>query len=319
MKVLLGILVALIVLLLLAAAMVTQPFVGESAPWAGPHAEAARLEEMVRALVGLGNRHDEAGMAKTAAYLHTKLKELGYEPVIQKYRLTAEQLKSTRRANEPELIGEYSNVLAQIGPQTPQRIVVGAHYDVRRAYPGADDNGSGTAALLELARMLKARPPAMRVELAFYSNEERGHIGSTNAPKEGVKEMFSLEMLGCFGEPQKFPAPGMALLYPGVSDGIVIVARLDDFALVRPVKRAIRGSGAVASSIDAPEAIPGIGNSDHDAYWRAGIPAVMITDTAWYRNLRYHTAKDTPETLNYQKMALITDGVAAAVRDLSEN
>jgi hypothetical protein len=311
-------LAALVVLLLAAAAMVTQPFAGKSAAWDGPHAEAARLEETVRSLVKPGNRHDEAGMARASAFIGERLKELGHQPTIQRYALTAEQLKATRRPNEPDLIGEYSNILAQIGPETPQRIVVGAHYDVRRAYPGADDNASGTASLLELARMLKARPPAMRVELAFYSNEERGHIGSTNAPKEGVREMFSLEMLGCFGEPQKFPAPGMGLLYPGVEDGIVIVGRLDDFSLVRAVKRGINGSGAMASSIDAPEAIPGIGNSDHDAYWRAGIPAVMITDTAWYRNPRYHTARDTPETLNYQKMALITDGVAAAIRDLSQ-
>jgi hypothetical protein len=312
----LGALTVLLLLLLLAAAMITQPFVGRAAPWSGPHAEAARLDEIVRSLVALGNRNDEAGMAKASAFLERRLGELGYAARIQRYRLTPKQLESTRRPNEPDLIGEYSNVLVEVGPRTAQKIVLGAHYDVRRAYPGADDNASGTAALLELARMLKAQPPKMRVELAFYSNEERGHIGSTNAPKDGVRAMFSLEMLGCFGEPQKFPAPGMTLLYPGVSDGIVVVGRLNDFALVRAVKRAINGSGTRASSIDAPESIPGIGNSDHDAYWRAGIPAVMITDTAWYRNPRYHTAKDTPETLNYQKMALITDGIAAAARDL---
>jgi Peptidase family M28 len=313
----LRVLALLAFLLLLGAAMVTQPLVGKSAAWKGPASDPARLRETVQALVDLGPRNDERGMARAATFIEARLEDLGFTPAIQRYKLTAEQLRSTRRSNEPDLLGEYSNIVVDVGPLTEERVVVGAHYDARRAYPGADDNASGTAALLELARMLEERPPAMRVELVFYSNEERGLIGSTNARKEGVRAMFSLEMLGCFGEPQKFPLPGMNLLYPGVSEAIVVVGRLNDFTLVRSVKRALRGSGARVSSIDAPEAIPGIGNSDHSPYWHAGIPAVMITDTAWYRNPRYHTAADTPDTLNYEKMALITDGVAAAVRDLS--
>jgi hypothetical protein len=316
-RIALAILIPIALVVLIAIAALTQPFAGRSETWAGPLADPKRLEETVRALVALGPRNDEAGMERASAYVEQRLKALGLEPKVQHYRLTPEQLRSTRRPGEPELNGDFTNVLVELGPETPRRFVVGAHFDVRRAYPGADDNSSGVAALLELARLLRDSPPPGRVQLAFYSNEERGHVGSTNAPKDGVRGMISLEMLGCFGEPQKFPAPGMALLYPGVEQSIVVVGRLEDMALARAVKRALRGSAAKAVSIDAPTAVPGIGNSDHDAYWRAGIPAVMVTDTAWYRNPRYHQPTDTPDTLNYDKMALITDGVAAAARDLS--
>jgi hypothetical protein len=295
----------------IALCFVTQPFAGRAQAWGGPHAEAARLEETVRALVALGPRNDEAGEARAAKFVQDRLKALGYVPIVQHYKLTPEELKDTHRSNEPDLNGEFTNVFAYAGASPPPLLVIGAHYDARRAYPGADDDGSGVAALLELARMFKQHPPRQAVQLAFYSNEERGLVGSARAPKDGVSAMISLEMLGCFGEPQKFPAPGMSLLYPEVQNGIVVVGRLRDFALARKVKAALRGSNAQAASIDAPEAIPGIGNSDHRSYWEAGIHAVMVTDTAWYRNPRYHTARDTPDTLDYRKMALITDGIAA--------
>ncbi|HEY2028332.1 MAG TPA: M20/M25/M40 family metallo-hydrolase [Myxococcales bacterium] len=302
---------ALAVVVAVVLCFVTQPFVGNAPPWKGPHADPARLEETVRALVALGPRNDEAGQARAAAFIQDRLKTFGYVPVIQHYKLTPDELAATRRPNEPDLTGDFINVLAYVGSSPPPLDVIGAHYDARRAYPGADDNASGVAALLELARMLKQHPPRHAVQLAFYSNEERGLVGSARAPKDGVRQMISLEMLGCFGEPQKFPAPGMSVLYPDVRNGIVVVGRLRDFALVRQVKAALRGSRAQAASIDAPEAIPGIGNSDHNSYWRAGIHAVMVTDTAWYRNPRYHTPRDTPDTLDYRRMAVITDGIAA--------
>jgi hypothetical protein len=316
-KVALAILIPLVLLVAASIWVVTQPFTGVSETWAGPLADPKRLEETVRGLVALGARNDESGMAKASAFVEGRLRALGLEPKVQHYKLTPEELLSTRRPGEGDLAGDFTNVLVELGPETPRRFVIGAHFDVRRAFPGADDNASGVASLLELARMLRDSPPPGRVQLAFYSNEERGHVGSTNSPKEGVKGMISLEMLGCFGEPQKFPAPGMALLYPDVEQSIVVVGRVEDAELVRSVKRALRGSGAQAISIDAPTSVPGIGNSDHDAYWRAGIPAVMVTDTAWYRNPRYHQPTDTPDTLSYDKMALITDGIAAAARDLS--
>ena len=98
----------------------------------------------------------------------------------------------------------------RLGPETKERIVIGAHYDARGPFPGADDNASGTAALIELARMLSVRPPAVRTELAFYSNEEYGLLGSAAHAKDAqdVRAVeISLEMLGCFDEPSSaFPS-----------------------------------------------------------------------------------------------------------------
>jgi hypothetical protein len=123
--------------------------------------------------------------------------------------------------------------------------------------------------------------------------------------------MLSLEMLGCWDQPQKFPFAALKLLYPSFGDYLVVVGRAQDAALVRSLKSALLGAGSRARAIAAPVNIPGIGNSDHRSYWRTGARAIMLTDTAWYRNPRYHTAADTPDTIDYQRMATAIDGVAA--------
>ena len=93
----------------------------------------------------------------------------------------------------------------------------------------------------------------------------------------------------------------------------LVVGRLQDIPLVRAIKSALLANGAAARSIDAPELIPGIADSDHSSFWRNGVRAAMVTDTAWYRNPRYHTARDTPDTLDYRRMAEVVLGVHAAV------
>ncbi|MGE5049610.1 MAG: M28 family peptidase [Deltaproteobacteria bacterium] len=291
--------IAFVLLLLLvggAVLVLAQPFAGKGPSWAGPAADPARLEALVRGLVALGTRNDAAGQERAASWIRA---QLGTLPVT-------EQVYTARG-------GSFRNLIVRFGPDTPERIVIGAHYDARGPFPGADDNASGTAALIELARMLSARPPPIRTELAFYSNEEYGLLGSAAHAKDSkrVRAMISLEMLGCFDKPQRFPFAFLKFLYPAQGDYIVVVGRPQDFQLVRAVKRSLRGSGAKAESIDAPERVPGIGNSDHRSFWREGVRAVMVTDTAWYRNPRYHKPDDTPETLDYARMARIADGIAA--------
>jgi Zn-dependent M28 family amino/carboxypeptidase len=105
-------------------------------------------------------------------------------------------------------------------------------------------------------------------------------------------------------------------VYPSRGDYIVVVGRVGDAALVRRVKRGLRAGGGRVESINAPRSIPGIDFSDHANYWDAGMPAVMITDTSFYRNPRYHTASDTPDTLDYLRMAQVVEGVAATVHEL---
>jgi hypothetical protein len=301
-------LVLLLVVLAVAAIVygLVQPWAGAGPRWDGARADPGRLHESVRALVALGTRNDQAGMARAAAWIRGQLSAIGLAPETQDYRF----------AN-----GDYRNVIVRFGPPTAQRIVVGAHYDVRGPYAGADDNSSGTAGLLELARLLHGKPPAMRTELVFYPREEVDGMGSEvharSLVRAEVRAMIVLEMIGTFSGQQKFPFAALKLLYPAQGDYIVVVGRPRDFSLTRTVKRGLASAGVPVESINAPEAIPGIGDSDHRNYWLRGMTAVMITDTAWYRNPRYHTAQDTPETLDYLRMSQVVEGTAAAVNVLS--
>jgi Zn-dependent M28 family amino/carboxypeptidase len=224
--------------------------------------------------------------------------------------------------------GTFRNVLAAFGPDTRERIVVGAHYDAAGPYPGADDNASGVAGLIELAHLLGKSPLPLRIELAafpleeppYFATHQMGsavHAASLKEQGVPVRAMFCLEMIGYFtDEPgsQRFPTPALKPFYPSAGNFIVIAARPEEGALTRRVKRAMRAAGPLpVYSINAPAAVPGIDFSDHRNYWRAGYPAVMITDTAFYRNPNYHTPRDLPETLDYGRMAGVVRGVHAAV------
>ena len=288
------ILVALALTALIAA--VVQPVLRRGPPWHGAPADPARLSRLVHALVALGPRDDARGQSRAADFIRSQLGDI---PV--------EEQRYTEQGDT------FRNLIVRLGPETPERIVIGAHYDVRGPYPGADDNASGTSALLELARMLRGADLPVRAELAWYSNEEYGLLGSSVHARSvsRVRAMISLEMLGCFDQPQHFPFGALKLLYPSRGDYIVVVGRFQDALLVRAVKAALDGNGAPVRSIDAPELIPGIDASDHASFWRAGVRAAMVTDTAWYRNPRYHTARDTPETLDYERMARVVNGIAA--------
>ena len=293
-------LLALVLLAALAVAAVSavlvQPILRRGPAWRGPRADPGRLGSLVRALVALGPRHDAAGQSRAAGWIRG---QLGDRPVEE------------QRYGAPG--GTFRNLIVHLGPETKERVVIGAHYDVRGPYAGADDNASGTAALLELARVLRGADLPVRVDLAFYSNEEYGLLGSAAHAEisRDVRAMVSLEMLGCFDQPQQFPFAALRYLYPSRGDYIVVVGRLPDVPLVRALKAALRANGAAVRSIDAPQWIPGIADSDHSSFWRAGVRAAMVTDTAWYRNPRYHTARDTPDTLDYVRMARIVDGMAA--------
>src|SRR4051812_4623292 len=302
MKVLAVALVLLALAALAAVFVVTQPFAGAGPAWPGPRAEPKRLEQAVRSLVALGPRHDQAGMARAATWLAEQLVGLGLAPEALDYQFGRET---------------FRNLIVRLGPDTREQLVIGAHYDVRGPFAGADDNASGTAGLLELARMLQQRPPTFRTELVFYPREEvdgQGsavHAGSVDPRR--ITAMVVLEMIGCFSGPQQFPFAALKWLSPAQGDYIVVAGRPADLRLVRRLKRAIAGAGVNVQSIDAPQSVPGIGDSDHRNYWERGITSAMITDTAWYRNPRYHTAQDTPDTLDYARMALVVDGVAAGL------
>ena len=225
----------------------------------------------------------------------------------------------------------YRNVIASFGPDSQERIVVGAHYDVAGPFAGADDNASGVAGILELAYLLGGASLPMRVDLVAYSLEEppffrTPHMGSSvharSLRQQGaqVRAMLALEMIGYFvdaPESQRFPLGILRLFYPTVGNFIAVVGGLRHGSLVRRVKRAMhRASPLPVHSIAAPRWLPGIDFSDHASYWDVGYPAVMITDSAFYRNPYYHTHRDRPGTLDYARMAMVVEGVYAAVLQL---
>jgi Zn-dependent M28 family amino/carboxypeptidase len=258
------------------------------------------------------------GLGKAADYIANSLRESGGKVTEQTFEVRGRS---------------FRNILAAFGPDSPERIVVGAHYDVCEQLPGADDNASGVAGLLELARLLKANAPLLRVELVAYTLEEppffRSHnMGSSQHARflrsEGVKvkAMIALEMIGRFSDApgsQRYPSALISPLYPDRGDFIAVVGRLGDIVAVRSVKAAmIRATPLPVVSINGPRWIPGLDFSDHHPYWDAGYSAVMVTDTAFYRNADYHTNRDTADRLDYPRMARVVQGVHAAVCDLAK-
>ena len=222
----------------------------------------------------------------------------------------------------------YRNVLADFGPETPGLLVVGAHYDTAGDQPGADDNASGVAGLLELARLLAARPPPSHVELVAWTLEEPPnfrsarmgsavHATSLAAAGASVRLAISVEMIGVFSDAkhsQDYPA-GLGLFYPDTGNFVAVAGKWGQGAAVAEVARALRvGSRLPVETLSAPSFITGIDFSDHRNFWTHGFEAVMVTDTSFYRNDRYHTAADLPETLDYRRMAEVVKGLHCAVQ-----
>ncbi|HET9351392.1 MAG TPA: M28 family peptidase [Burkholderiales bacterium] len=204
-------------------------------------------------------------------------------------------------------------------------IVVGAHYDTVPGSPGADDNASGIAVLIELAAM------KVPVRLVAFANEEPPYsfgpdMGSWAWAKrardrgEPIRAMFSLEMLGYYRDTagsQRYPAP-LGLFYPDRADFIAFVGDLGARGLVRRSIGAFRKSAKFPSEgVAAPSFIPGVTWSDHWSFRRHGYSAIMITDTAFYRYPHYHLPSDTPNKLDYERMARVTLGLAAMLNELA--
>jgi len=223
----------------------------------------------------------------------------------------------------------FSNIISEFGPETDEVLVVGAHYDTFLSLPGADDNASGVAGLLELARMLSDTVLETRVILIAYACEEPPYFGTTNMGSfvhaksmkgKTVKLMISLEMIGFFSSTsnsQLFPIQLLSFLYPTTGDYVAVIGQLFSVEAAK-LKNTINATTEItAYSINAPVSVQGVDFSDHRNYWEFSYPAVMVTDTAFYRNRYYHTSKDTFDRLDYAKMSEIVEGVYHHVLKLS--
>jgi hypothetical protein len=294
-----------------------QPNLGR-VPFRGTfHADPVALERHVRFLTALDPPRSVAhgdSLERAAAYIAEALRSTGARCSEQPYR--AGDLRTR-------------NLVALFGPEAGPRIVVGAHYDVYGDFPGADDNASGVAGLLELARLLNGRLLKSSVELVAYSTEEPPFFGSPemgSAVHAGVlaqsgtpvRAMISLEMIGYYSTKQLDTNPLFALLYPRDGRFIALVGRWRDRDLVRLAKRCFRGATTVrAVSYSGPVAV-GADLSDHLNYWAHGEPAFMVTDTAFMRNPNYHAPGDTAGTLDYRSLAGVVDGVLSTVLQLAQ-
>jgi Zn-dependent M28 family amino/carboxypeptidase len=204
-------------------------------------------------------------------------------------------------------------------------VVVGAHYDTVPGSPGADDNASGVAALIELARMgLPARFVAFaNEEMPYYRTGDMGSQVWARAARErrdDVRAMISLEMLGCYSDApgsQAYPAP-FSWLYPDRANFIAFVGDLGARILVRRSIKAFRENSKFPSEgLAGPASVEGVTRSDHWSFRTQGYQAIMVTDTAFYRYAHYHLPTDTAEKLDYLRMARVTLGVAAVIRELA--
>jgi hypothetical protein len=203
-------------------------------------------------------------------------------------------------------------------------ILVGAHYDTVSGSPGADDNASGVAVLIELAGLL---PSGVRFvafaneEAPYFLGPEMGSFVYARDRGAGVRAMFSLEMLGYYSDAkgsQRYPAP-LSLFYPDRADFIAFVGDLGAAKLVRKAIGVFREKAKFPSEgLAAPAFVPGITWSDHWSFRKHGYPAVMITDTAFYRYPHYHLPSDTPDKLDYERMARVTLGLAEMLNEFAD-
>ena len=222
----------------------------------------------------------------------------------------------------------YKNIICSFGTENSKRIIVGAHYDVCDKQEGADDNASGIAGLLELARLLKGQKLSYRIDLVAYSLEEPPyfrtelmgsyiHAKSLFDSKANVYGMISLEMIGYFSDEKKsqtYPIGLLSLFYGNKGNYITLVKKFGAGKFTRKFCRQFKSSKFIRTKKFAgPASLPGIDFSDHLNYWKFGFSAMMITDTAFYRNKNYHEPTDTMETLDIKRMAKVIDGVFASL------
>ena len=279
-----------------------------------------RLEADARVLCrAIGERTLERGLAEAEHYVHGVLAETGLPVERQAYAHGG---------------AEVANLVAAAGPEGGAPLVVGAHYDTVAGTEGADDNASAVCVLLELARRLAREPPPIPVRLAAFTLEEAPAFGTARqgsrvfierARRHGPRPRGALvlEMVGFTAAEQHYPAPLRYAGYPATGDFIGVVGNRHSRRLASAVAAGLaRAPGLPVETLTVPfdgRILPATRLSDHSSFWDAGWPAVMITDTAFFRNPHYHRPSDRLETLDFGFMARLVEGlrgvVAAAAAD----
>lgn len=273
-----------------------------------------RLEAIVRTLaeaIGPRSYREPASLAAAADVITQSFQAGGYTVTFQPYEVKGQT---------------YRNIIAERrGTEEPDRVlIVGAHYDTVEGTPGADDNASGIAVLLELARLHAETRFRKTVRFVAFTLEEppffrsqqmgsRVYARSLKERGEQVEGMLCLEMVGYYLQEkgsQSFPLFWLRWRYPTTGNFITVVSNSASEALQMRVRDALKANMTLpVETYQGPWWIPGVDLSDHSSFWKEGYPAVMLTDTAFYRNPHYHRDTDRSETLDYGSMADLTQGL----------
>lgn len=272
-----------------------------------------RLQRHISVLAGsIGERNlwTYSGLVQAADYIAGELTAAGYEPARQPYEVSRLPV---------------SNIEATLpGTSRASEVVVfGAHYDTVNGCPGANDNATGVAAMLELARRLASRRHSRTLKFVAFVNEEppffrTPSMGSTvyanaaKARRDRIVGMIALETMGYYSSrrgSQRYPG-ALGRLYPDVGNFIGFVSNIRSAQLLLKARRAFkRRTSFPLRAAAVPAAIPGVGWSDHWSFWQAGYPAMMVTDTAPFRYPWYHTAEDTADKVFADRLADVVDGL----------
>jgi len=273
---------------------------------------------MLAADIGERNLYRYDALCAAASYVEGQLSEPGFPVRSQRFDVTGREVRNL----EVEVPGRGSGPI----------LVIGAHYDSAPGTPGANDNASGVAALIELARRLHGASPSRAIRLVAFVNEEppwyrTANMGSVRHARalaaDGVEVagMLSLETVGYYDDApgsQRYPFP-FSLFYPDTGNFIGFIGNVRSRHLTRQAVRAFRAHGGFPSEGAAvPSDVPGVGWSDHWSFWQQGWPAVMVTDTAPFRYPHYHESTDTPDRVDYDRLARVVEGLEAVIRALAE-
>lgn len=275
--------------------------------------------EMLAETIGERNVFSYSALMKSADYISETFTAMGYSVNEQTYEADGKTVK---------------NLWIELpGATLPEEIILlGAHYDSTLGTPGANDNASGVAALLELARLVKEQQFARTVRFVAFTNEEPPHfqtpdMGSWVYAKEAAQRgdqivaMLSLETMGYYSDEegsQTYPPP-FNLVYPSKGNFLAFVGNLASRNLVRRTVAIYRENSRFPSEgVAAPNFFAGLGWSDHWSFWQEGYPGIMVSDTATFRYKFYHTPQDTPDKLDYDRMARIVTDLVIVVEKLAE-
>ncbi len=274
--------------------------------------------ETLAGTIGERNLHRYAALEAAARYISTLFESIGYQPNLQSFSVQG------RTVSNIEIV--------KPGTEKPEEIIViGAHYDSILGSPGANDNATGVAGVLELARMLRSQQLSRSVHFVAFVNEEppysytnamgsRRYAERAASMGERITAMLSLETIGYYSDEddsQHYPFP-FGLFYPDKGNFIGFVGNLKSRDLVRRAVASFRSHAEFPSEgLAAPGWVTGVGWSDHWSFWKSGYPGIMVTDTALFRYSQCHSSTDRPEIVVYDRLARVVHGLGGVVRDLA--